>query len=175
MNQLIDTWLEQNIIGLNLCPFAKKIIGTHLLPIHYGAAETHFEAQDKFLEILEIIQDQEIPSALIVFEDWKINFEEFYDFTQAMSEILEDLSLTDQIMVICFHPEFRIADEPAESFAHWPNSSPYPLIHILSHEEIQRVSHLVLGDEISKVNEERIKNLTESERKRLWPWKFKSI
>lgn len=168
----INRWLEENIIGLNLCPFAKKIVGTPLFPIHYSAALTQFEAQDKFLEVLDLMQSEELPSALIVFEDWSLDFEDFNDFTQAMNEILEEIDLSDHVMAIGFHPEFRVANEPEGSFAHWPNSSPYPLIHLLAHEEIKKVTHLILGDEISRVNEERIKNLSPSERKKFWPWKF---
>lgn len=172
MNHDIDHWLKHTIVGLNLCPFAKEIVGTEQFPHFFSPAQTEFEAQDKFLEVIGDMVENTLPSALIVFEDWDVAFEDFNEFTQAMNELLEDLELSDQMMAIVFHPQFQLADAPFESFAHWPNSSPVPLIHILSHAEIERVASLVLGKEISRVNEERIKNMSEAQRREHWPWKF---
>ncbi len=174
MNKSIEQWLAQTIVGLNLCPFAKDIVGTPQFPHFYSPAQTEFEAQDKFLEVIQIMVEDALPSALVVFEDWTIDFEIFHEFTQAMNEILEDIELSDQMMAISFHPDFQLADAPAESFAHWPNSSPLPLIHILSHAEIEKVASFILGKEISRVNEERIKNMSQAQRREHWPWKFNS-
>ncbi len=170
----IDHWLEKTIVGLNLCPFAKNIIGTNQFPHYISPAQTDFEAQDKFLEVIQEMVEGDKASALVIFEDWDIDFENFNEFTQAMNEILEDIDLSDQMMAIAFHPDFKLADAEEASFAHWPNSSPCPLIHILSHEEIEKVATMVLGKEISRVNEERIKNMSELERMKHWPWKFKT-
>jgi len=65
-----------------------------------------------------------------------------------------------------------LRDFPQDSFAHWPNSSPFPVIHLLRSSEVAQAAQEAQGKKISAMNEARIKALSLDERRQYFPWKF---
>lgn len=134
-------WLERAVIGLNLCPFAK---GVHAKgQIHYvvsaatGAAEL---AQDLRRELADLaaapaeVRD----TTLLMAPDCLQEFLEFNDFLAVAEDVLEDLDLDGTLQIASFHPQFQFAGTDAGDVTNCTNRAPYPSLHLLREDSIDR-------------------------------------
>ncbi len=168
-------WFEKTILGLNLCPFARIPFERGLVRLTDSEAKDPTAAQHSFLSELEALNDQtpqQLSTILLGFPRWKTSFEEFLDFADNMEELLEEIGIGDDVQLVVFHPQFRLEGFAKESFAHWPNSSPYPVLHLLRRPEVVHAATPERSEQISLANEALVERLSESERKKYFPWKF---
>lgn len=171
----MEQWFKETILKLKLCPFAQKPWDEGRIKLIDSSAQSLFEAQQSFLDELDHMHSSPVTTlstTLIGFPDWIISFDDFLDFTQSMEELLEEADAAEHFQLVCFHPDFQMSSEPPESLAHWPNSSPYPVLHILRTIEVAQVRSPDIGIEISRANEKVLANLSESEKRHHYPWKF---
>lgn len=167
-------WFEKTILGLNLCPFARAPHEKGLVRLVDAAVKEPTAAQHAFLSELELLNEktpQQLSTTLLGFPQWKITFEDFLDFADNMEGLLEEVGMSDAIQLVVFHPQFRLDGFPKESFAHWPNSSPYPVLHLLRRPEVIAAATPERSEQISLANEAAIERLSPVERKKYFPWK----
>jgi hypothetical protein len=134
-------WLERAVIGLNLCPFAK---GVHAKgQIHYAVALAGDTAQ-----VLEVLRCElaalaaTSPDArdttLLIAPYCLHDFLEFNDFQDAAEALLEEMGLDGIFQIASFHPRFQFAGTSADDVTNCTNRSPYPTLHLLREESIDR-------------------------------------
>ncbi len=167
-NSTIDTikqWLEKTIIGLNLCPFANGPYKAGTIRINETAAKNEKEQVDFFLDELSLIQSTKtINTSLIIFKNGHRNFKNFYNLTTLFEDLLDQLKLTEEFQVVCFHPKFIFENELTEAKVNFVNRSPYPLVHILRSIDIeQAINSPKEGEQISFNNEKTLNSLSDAE------------
>lgn len=171
----MKTWFENTILALNLCPFARIPYERGLVRLIDAEAKEPTAAQHAFLNELELMNEQtaaQLSTTLLGFPHWKMSFEDFLDFAENMEALLDEVALSEQIQLVVFHPQFRLDGFPKDSFAHWPNSSPYPVLHLLRRPEVIAAATPDRSEQISLSNEATIERLNEADRKKYFPWKF---
>ena len=134
-------WLERAVIGLNLCPFAK---GVHAKgQIHYAvsaATDAEALAQDLRRELADLaaapaeVRD----TTLLMAPDCLQDFLEFNDFLGLAEDVLEELDLDGTLQIASFHPEFQFAGTDAGDVTNCTNRAPYPTLHLLREDSIDR-------------------------------------
>ena len=134
-------WLERAVIGLNLCPFAKSV---HVKgQVHYAvsAAQTaeglleHLVEELKDLVALEAsVRD----TTLLIAPGCLSDFLDFNDFLALADRALVDLDLDGVIQIASLHPEYQFAGTRADDVTNFTNRSPYPTLHLLREESIDR-------------------------------------
>lgn len=134
-------WLERAVIGLNLCPFAK---GVHAKgQIHYvvsAATDAEALAQDLRRELADLaaapaeVRD----TTLLMAPDCLQEFLEFNDFLGVAEDVLEELDLDGTLQIASFHPEFQFAGTDAGDVTNCTNRAPYPTLHLLREDSIDR-------------------------------------
>ena len=134
-------WLERAVIGLNLCPFAK---GVHAKgQIHYvvsAATGAEALAQDLRRELADLaaapaeVRD----TTLLMAPDCLQEFLEFNDFLGVAEDVLEELDLDGTLQIASFHPEFQFAGTDAGDVTNCTNRAPYPTLHLLREDSIDR-------------------------------------
>lgn len=170
----MEQWFKQTILGLKLCPFAQRPFDEGRLRLIDSPAQNHFEAQQYFIDELDLLDTEgpeKLATTLIGFPDWDVDFPDFLDFCHSMEELLEEIEGDDVFQLVAFHPEFQLQGFAPESLANYPNSSPYPVLHILRRADITAVQRPGLGVEISEANEARLRALSPDELTRHYPWK----
>lgn len=135
-------WLERAVIGLNLCPFAK---GVHAKgQIHYmvsAAAETQqllVELREELLALARSDAAIRDTTLLVVPTPLLANFLDFNDFLGEADALLEELELDGTLQIASFHPQFQFAGTGADDVTNCTNRSPYPTLHLLREESIDR-------------------------------------
>ena len=130
-------WIEKIVIGLNLCPFAKK-------PFFDGQISYKVNQEDQLVPLVnEVIEESmklnsttDFETSLIILPGISLTFENFNDFILDLQELL-DKDQEYQMKLIAFHPEFRYADSQPDETANATNRSPYPMIHILKKSSLE--------------------------------------
>ncbi len=134
-------WLEQAVIGLNLCPFAKAVhIKDQIRWVLSEATEPKAllrELQDE-LQHLADADPARVDTTLIVHPGVLQDFREFNDFLDVADEALIELGLDGVLQIASFHPDYQFADEPAGDISHHSNRSPHPTLHLLREDSIER-------------------------------------
>ncbi len=135
-------WLERAVIGLNLCPFAKAV---HVKgQIHYAVSEASSAAQllaDLRVELValaEIAPETRDTTLLIVPSPLLADFLDFNDFLGEAENLLEELELEGMLQIASFHPQFQFAGTEVDDVTNCTNRSPYPTLHLLREESIDR-------------------------------------
>lgn len=134
-------WLEQAVIGLNLCPFAKAV---HVKgQVHYAVSRATVPAEllgDLRRELLELVAvDAELrDTTLLMAPSCLQEFLTFNDFLAQADQVLEDLALEGVIQIAPFHPQFEFADAAPGDITHNTNRAPYPTLHLLREDSVDR-------------------------------------
>lgn len=160
-------WLEEAVIGLNLCPFAQT-------PYEKGQIEMVSCSLDGLeLQIessLGKLNEGEYETSLLVLET-EVEFLDFYDICSSIEESLEQAQLDDIFQLVVFHPKFMFQGLASDSLAHTLNRSPYPTIHFLKKSSIEDLNlKPAQAEEISENNERRLIELEKKELERIFPW-----
>lgn len=134
-------WLERAVIGLNLCPFAKAV---HVKgQIHYVVSEAAgapelLEDLRRELQALAEISAEERDTTLLIAPRCLDNFLDFNEFLELADGLLETLGLEGTLQVASFHPRFQFAGTGAEDITNATNRTPYPTLHLLREDSIDR-------------------------------------
>ena len=134
-------WLERAVIGLNLCPFAKSV---HVKgQIHYAVsrAQTAQELlQDLISELKELLAlDPSVrDTTLLIAPDCLADFLDFNDFLAEADQALLDLELDGVLQIANLHPNYQFAGTTANDITNFTNRSPYPTLHLLREDSIDR-------------------------------------
>lgn len=134
-------WLERAVIELNLCPFAKSV---HVKgQVHY--AVSNVQTSEGLLEVL-IAELRDLASLNAVERDTTLliatgclsDFLDFNDFLELADQALLDLDLDGVLQIASFHPDFQFAGTTADDITNYTNRTPYPTLHLLREESIDR-------------------------------------
>lgn len=134
-------WLEQAVIGLNLCPFAKAPYAKGLVRIAVSRAK-HLDGflEDLDREILLLLHTpaEELETTLLLHPFLFGDFLLFNDMLDVAEAALADHDAEGIIQIAPFHPDFRFADSEADDPANHTNRSPYPTLHLIREASMEK-------------------------------------
>jgi hypothetical protein len=138
--QSVRSWLNDIIIGHNFCPFAKREFERDTIAYIVSDVHSLKDATELFLsELQKLEQDTQIETSLIIFSCAFKNFEDYLDLVE-MSQVLIDKSgYGGQFQLASFHPDYYFEGEPIEDLSHFTNRAPYPILHVLRENSVERV------------------------------------
>lgn len=134
-----QNWLEKIVIGLNLCPFAKRPFVKNRIRFVVCKAKK----EEKLLlalqeEINYLILDESIATTLLIHPNTLIDFASYNQFLEYGDNLLEYLQLADIFQIASFHPEYQFANTQKTAVENYTNRSPYPMLHILRQEAVSK-------------------------------------
>ena len=118
-------WVEEFVIGLDLCPFARA-------PWAAGAvrfSESRAEALEEL--VAELLHEAEVSptTTLLIAPRW--SFEDLLDAAAIGDELLPAWK------IVVFHPDFRFADSDPGDPANGVNRSPAGMLHLLRRRDLK--------------------------------------
>lgn len=134
-------WVERVVIGLNLCPFAKAPQNKGLVRyVVCEATETDTLLAWLIDEMRRLAQtDAElIETTLLVHPNVLNDFADFNDFLELAEAAVADQGLEGVLQVASFHPRYQFADSAPEDLGNATNRSPYPTLHLIREQSIDR-------------------------------------
>ena len=140
---LADTrrWIEKAVIGLNLCPFAKAVYVKNQVRIVVSRArhlDAFLDELDRELDLLRDTPPEQVDTTLLVHPTLFPDFEIFNDFLNVVDDVVAEHELEGVIQVAPFHPAFQFEGTAPDDVTNCTNRSPYPTLHLLREESIDR-------------------------------------
>jgi hypothetical protein len=129
------------VIGLNLCPFAKAV---HVKgQVHYAVSEATEPRQlladlGEELDALVAMDARERETTLLMAPHCLAHFLDFNDFLASAERLVRKRGLQGVIQLASFHPLYQFADTDTGDIENFTNRSPYPTLHLLREDSIER-------------------------------------
>ena len=172
----VEQWLDEVVIGLDLCPFAARPRREKRVRITVSHATTAEALLDDLQAELEHLSDTpvtELETTLLAIPDMLADFAEYNDFLDAVDLWVEQFGWEGELQVASFHPQYQFADTEADDAGNLTNRSPWPLLHIIREESLEKaIEHYPDVDRIPERNIARMQALTAEERAKLFPHLF---
>ena len=99
-------------------------------------------------DVLEVLQTELLAlqaspaetrdTTLLILPDALSEFLAFNDFLYPADKLLRKLKLSGDLQIASFHPDFQFADAEPDDIGNFTNRSPYPTLHLLREESIDR-------------------------------------
>ena len=139
----VTTWIDEAIIGLNLCPFAKDANASGGVTLELSDAQTPHEALRDALETATTLldldeQSERVLTTLLVYPRVLDDFDLYLDVVETLRQILSEAGGDGVLQVATFHPDYRFAEVEEGDISHYTNRSPYPIIHFLREADVTR-------------------------------------
>jgi hypothetical protein len=134
-------WVRRAVIGLNLCPFARAVdVKDQIRYVFSDAtdAETLLATLLVELQRLADTEPEQIDTTMVIHPRVLTDFEDFNDFLELADAAVEDMNLDGILQVASFHPRFQFADTEPDDITNATNRAPYPTLHLLREESVDR-------------------------------------
>jgi uncharacterized protein len=161
---VIDTtrrWIATMVIGLNLCPFARRVFDAET--IRYVVSEATDEEAllnelERELKLLVKSPITEVETTLLIHPHVLGNFLDYNDFLDSAEGLIADLGIEGIIQIASFHPDYWFAGTAPDAVENYTNRSPFPMLHLLREESVARVAgNPAELDEIPRRNVETLR------------------
>jgi len=156
-------WIEQAVIGLNLCPFAKAVHTKG--QIRYVVSDDT-DPEDLLNTLCEELQflvkadPAEVDTTLIIHPQVLTDFLDYNDFLDLADQAVEDMGLEGVLQVASFHPQYQFEGTEPDDVGNASNRSPYPTLHLLREASVDRaVDAFPEAERIYETNIETLKRL----------------
>lgn len=134
-------WLEADVIGLHLCPFAKEVHdGGRIRYVVSGASTSAALRADLIgeLHLLKSLDAATTDTTLLIHPDVLGDFLDYNDFLAVAEEAIDGLGYAGTFQIASFHPQYRFAGTAAEDVGNRTNRSPYPMLQLLREASVTR-------------------------------------
>lgn len=134
-----EQWLNRVVIGLNLCPFAATEVDAGRL--RYRVTPCNSEAallQALEEEIQHLRLHPEVATSLLIHPQVLQDFADYNQFLDRAEHLLERCDAIGELQIASFHPGYRFAGTGEDDPANYSNRSPYPMLHLLREEDVER-------------------------------------
>ncbi|EOV0868424.1 DUF1415 domain-containing protein [Vibrio parahaemolyticus] len=177
ITQQVDQWLNDVVIGLNLCPFAAKPQRNKQIKIFVSKA-TQEEAllEDILLQLIELstTEPEKLETTLVVVPNMLQDFWDYNFCIDWVEGLIKQQDWEGIFQVATFHPDYCFVGAAPEDDENLTNRSPYPIFHLIREESMEKVlKHYPDPESIPDTNIARVSALSEEERKKLFPYLFR--
>ena len=136
----VRQWVETLIIGMNLCPFAKRELVKNRVRFTVTEAITDDELMTALQAELEFLDsDPSIETTLLIHPKVLQDFDDYNQFLNFADRFLAELRLGGVYQIASFHPDYQFGGTGPNDAENYTNRSPYPLLHLLREESLERV------------------------------------
>jgi len=177
--QATQKWLEEVVIGLNLCPFAAKpnrLKQIRTVVCEAGAKDQDFEDDilgclEMELKLLDINTPEQVETTLIVIPNTLQNFDDYNQFLDYAEFVLQRGGWEGTYQIASFHPDYCFADAHPDDDENLTNRSPYPILHLIREASLEEaIEKYPDTEEIPNNNIERVEGLTDKEKAKLFSY-----
>jgi hypothetical protein len=171
--QALKTWLQEVVIGLKLCPFAKEPWEQQRIRIVVcteEGAEALVHCLYEELDRLDATSPEALETTLVAASAQLQDFEDFLDLLAVADALIDDCGWRGQYQIVGFHPDYCFEGVAADDAANYTNRAPMPVFHLLREASIEAaVSGLSDPASIYERNIALLRGMSTEERERLFP------
>jgi len=136
-------WVAGMVVGLNLCPFARRVSDAGLIRYAVTDAGDHEEllaALEAELVALAAAPRSAVETTILIHPWAMAAFPDYLDFLTDADRLVRRLGLRGTIQVAGFHPRYQFDRTTPDAPENYTNRSPEPMLHLLREESVTEVA-----------------------------------
>jgi hypothetical protein len=140
VRELVSAWLEQVVVGLNLCPFAAPVLRAGGIRIAVGEGATPEDGVAEVLrEAARLLDEVEpaVSTTLVALPRGVEDFGVFLDVVATVEEALDEAGASGVLQVATFHPDYVFDGTEADDVTNYTNRAPVPILHLLREADVE--------------------------------------
>lgn len=165
-------WLEDAVIGLNLCPFARAVYVRDQVRIAVKPARGFDDAIRCTLDEADRLfrsAPDEIATTLVVLPNALTDFDEFLDAADAIDALIERAGAAGILQLAHFHPDYNFEGAEPDALENYTNRAPYPTLHLLREAQVSEgVQSYPDPESIPERNIEMLEGMGRAELAKMW-------
>jgi uncharacterized protein len=135
----VQRWVESVVVGLNLCPFAKREIVKNRVRYCVTDAITEEQLLSALQSELELLDgNPAIETTLLIHPLVLLDFFDYNQFLNVADKLLVQMKKEGVYQIASFHPNYQFGGTEPEDVENHTNKTPYPLLHLLREESLER-------------------------------------
>src|SRR6056297_751823 len=131
-------WVEEVVVGYNLCPFAKRELVRNRVRFVVSEAKTEDELLQALHSELQRLEDEpEIETTLLIHPGVLQAFAPYNEFLDAADGLLANLDMEGVYQIASFHPDYQFEGTEPDAAENYTNRSPFPMLHLLREASLE--------------------------------------
>ena len=167
-------WLENVVIGLNLCPFASNPYLQNQIRFFVSHANNEIEILKELeneLKFLAKADKKETETSLFILAESLERFYEYNQFLDIADALLEQLDLVGTLQIATFHPKYQFGGTQENDAENLTNRSPYPTLHLIREDSLEEaLTKYHHPEKIPENNIKKMNSLTNRQKSELFPY-----
>ncbi|WP_058535120.1 DUF1415 domain-containing protein [Legionella saoudiensis] len=132
-------WIQSMVIGLNLCPFAKREMNNNSARIEASSAQSINDALVDFIGEVNYLQaNPAIGTTILIYPHILNDFFAYLDFVDLANDLLVKSGYEGIYQIATFHPDYCFHGVKTDDVTNYTNRSPYPMLHLLREEMLDQ-------------------------------------
>jgi hypothetical protein len=151
--QSVRQWVETLVVGMNLCPFAKR----EMVQNRVRFSTTTSTAEEQLLIALQaelelLNTDPSVETTLLIHSGVLQDFHDYNQFLGHADSLLVEMGLEGIYQIASFHPDYQFDGTSPDDAENYTNRSPYPMLHLIREASLERVIAEYQADKIPARN-----------------------
>lgn len=135
----VKHWVETLVVGLNLCPFAKRELVKNRVRFFVTEAKTEEQLLSSLQAELELLDaDLAIETTLLIHPMALLDFFDYNQFLNTADNLLVRMKMEGIYQIASFHPDYQFSGTESDDAENYTNRAPYPLLHLIREESLER-------------------------------------
>lgn len=176
LEQQIWQWLDEVVIGLNLCPFAKKPRANQQIRVCISEVTTDNEFVDVIIKELSRLDNhnaKELETTLVAVDSLFQHFDDFLEAINLVETIIDQFGYRGTYQVAHFHPQYQFDGTTPDDRENLTNKAPCAIFHLIREESMERVLKQYPNPEsIFENNIQAVSTLSQQQLENLYPFLF---
>ena len=179
INSAVQEWLNNVVVGLNLCPFSAKPTSENRVRFYVSDCaneEQLLSELSREMEFLDITPPAKIETTLVIIPNI---LSDFFDYMQLLiwaQSQLKRQGWQGIYQLASFHPDYCFSGAAPEDPENLTNRAPYPIIHIIREASLARaLKHFDGVEEIPERNKICVGGLSSDQKQKLFPYLFARV
>jgi hypothetical protein len=151
--QPVRQWVETLVVGMNLCPFAKREMVKNRVRFATTTSTTEEQlllALQAELELLDT--DPSVETTLLIHSGVLQDFHDYNQFLGYADSLLVEMGMEGIYQIASFHPDYQFDGTKPDDAENYTNRSPYPMLHLIREASLERVIAEYQVDQIPALN-----------------------
>lgn len=169
-------WLNNVVIGLNLCPFSAKPAREKRVRFYVSFAQDEdalLAELENEMELMDNTPAAEVETTLIIVPKLLVDFFDYNQFLVWANQLIKRMGWSGVYQLASFHPQYCFAGCEPDDPENLTNRSPYPILHIIREASLSKaLEYFPEVESIPEQNRVRVAELTQEQKRQLFPYLF---
>ena len=135
----VRRWVQLLVVDMNLCPFAKRELVKNRVRFSVTDATNEKQLLSSLRKELALLdRDPSVETTLLIHPQALQEIFDYNRFLVSADRLLVKLELEGIYQIAGFHPGYQFAGTDHDDVENYTNRSPYPMMHILREDSLER-------------------------------------